>query len=326
MLRREIVTLLCSAAAWPVIARAQQANPRRRVGVLTGFPQGDLVGESLLAAFRQQLTALGWSDNISVEIRWGDANPERLRIYGAELVHMIPDVIVVHGSQALTAVRQETDSIPILFASIADPVASGYVASLARPGGNVTGFSNYAGAPTPKLLEALKEAAPSVTRVALVITPTNKAWSRQLQELATEAASIGVVTKAMLINDPAAIAQTIADFAQEPGGGLIVTSDVFMITHRDLIIAAAARHRMPAAYQDRSFIEAGGLVSYSVDRRNSYRQVATYVDRILRGARPADLPVQQPVKFEMVLNLRTAQALGITVPPSLLLRADEIIR
>jgi putative ABC transport system substrate-binding protein len=327
MRRRELITLLGGAAAWPVAARAQQADRMRRVGILTGFPQGDLVGESLIEAFRQQLMALGWSEgrNISFETRWGDANPEHQRAYGAELARMMPDVIVVHGSQALTAVRKATDRIPILFASVSDPVASGYVASLARPGGNVTGFTNYTGTPSPKLLEMLKYAAPSVTRVAFMITPSNPGMSRQLQTMESAAASFAITTTAMLIRDPTAIARTIADFAQDPNGGLVVTSDVFMITHRDLIVPAAARYRLPATYQDRSFVEAGGLMSYSVDRRESYRRVATYVDRILRGAQPADLPVQQPTKFEFVLNMKTAKALGITVPRFLRVLADEVI-
>jgi ABC-type uncharacterized transport system substrate-binding protein len=204
-------------------------------------------------------------------------------------------------------------------------VASGYVASLAKPGGNVTGFAMYSGTPSPKLLEALKEVAPRTARVALVITPVNLGMAREMKALETTAPLFGVTTTAMLIRDPSAIARTIATFAQEPNGGLVVASDVFMITHRDAIIAAAASHRLPAVYQDSSFVAAGGLMSYGVDRKEQYRRVATYVDRILKGAKPGDLPVQQPTKFELVLNLRTAKALGINVTPTLLARADDVI-
>jgi putative ABC transport system substrate-binding protein len=238
---------------------------------------------------------------------------------------MTPDVIVVHGPRTLVAVRRETDSIPIIFASVADPVASGYVESLARPGGNVTGFTNYSGFPSPKLLEVLKEIAPGIARVGFLITPDNPAVARLLQAMESVAQSFAIKVTGMLLRDPAAIVRTIGAFAQEPNGGLVVTSDVIMIALRDVIIAAAARHRLPAVYQDRSFVAAGGLMSYSVDRRDSYRRAALYVDRIFKGAKPADLPIQQPEKFEFVLNLKTAKALGIEVPRMLLARVDEVI-
>jgi putative ABC transport system substrate-binding protein len=327
MRRREAIILLGSAAAWPLAARAQQSARMRRIGVLTGFPQSDLVGQSLLSALKEQLETLGWTEdrNIQFEIRWGSTDPERLRANGAELVRMMPDAIVVHGSQALTAVRRESNRIPIIFASVADPIASGYVKSLARPGGNVTGFTIYGGMPSPKLLERLKEFAPETARVAFVITPANLGMARQLEALESAAPSFAVKVIAMLIRDPAEIGTTVSAFAQQPNGGLVVSSDVFMITHRDLVIEAAARHRMPAVYQDRSFVTAGGLMSYSVDRREQYRRVATYVDRILNGAKPGDLPIQQPVKFEFVLNLKTARTLGLDVTPTLIARADEVI-
>jgi putative ABC transport system substrate-binding protein len=328
MRRRELLTLLGAGAAWPLVARAQQSDRIRRVGVLTGFSQHDPFGQSLLAAFRQQLAALGWVEghNIKLEIRWGDAaQPERMRAHAVELARIVPDVIVVHGARALAAVRRETDRVPILFASVADPVASGYVESLARPGGNITGFTNYSGFPSPKLLEALRDIAPRIVRVGFLITPDNPAITRQLPAMESVAQSFGVKVTSLLPRDPGAIARTIADFAQAPDGGLVVNSDVFMITHRDLVIAAAARHRLPAVYQDRSFVAAGGLMSYSVDRKDSYRRVALYVDRILRGAKPGELPVQQPERFEFVLNLKTAKALDIEVPRMLLARADELI-
>jgi putative tryptophan/tyrosine transport system substrate-binding protein len=298
----------------------------RRIGVLSGFPEGDAVGESLLAAFRQKLTSLGWieGNNIGLEVRWAEADNERMRAHAVELTRMMPDAIVVHGSKALTAVRRETDRIPIVFASIADPIAAGYVASLARPGGNVTGFSIYAGMPSPKLLQLLKDVAPGLTRVALLITPDNPGRARLFQGLGSVARSLGVENEPMFIGDPASVTPTIAAFAQEPNRGLVVTSDVFMIAHRRAIADAAARHHLPAIYQDRSFVVDGGLMSYSVDRREQYRRVATYVDRILKGAKPADLPVQEPIRFEFVLNLNTARALGIQTR-MLLARADEVI-
>ena len=281
----------------------------------------------MLAAFRKQLSAQGWNEGreLSIEVRWGANSPENLRDHAAELVRMKSDVIVVHGARALDAVRRETNRIPIVFASVSDPVASGYVASLARPGGNVTGFTIYSGSPVPKLLEWLKVVAPNTARVAFVISPTNLALPEQLKMLESVAPSFAVKVTAMPIRDPDMIERTLAEFAQEPNGGLVVTSDVFMITHRDLIIAAAARYRLPAAYQDRSFVAAGGLISYSVDRTEQYRRAATYVDRILKGANPAELPVQQPEKFESVLNMKTAKALGLDVSRSVLVRVDEII-
>ena len=326
MRRRKFIALLSGVVAWALQGRAESAVRMRRIGVLSGFPEGDAVGESLLAAFRQRLTSLGWieGNNIGVEVRWAEADAELMRAHAVGLTQMMPDAIVVHGSKALTAVRRQTDRIPIVFASIADPIASGYVASLARPGGNVTGFSIYSGMPSPKLLELLKDAVPRLTRVAFLITPDNPGRARLFQAMGGVARSFGVETRAMFISDPASIMPTIAAFAQKPNGGLVVTSDVFMIAHRRAIVDAAARHDLPAIYQDRSFVVDGGLMSYSVDRREQYRRVATYVDRILKGAKPADLPVQEPNKFEFVLNLNTARALGIETRRPLA-RADEVI-
>src|SRR5215467_13566903 len=326
MRRRKFISLLSGVVACALQGRVESANRMRRIGVLSGFPEGDAVGESLLAAFRQRLTSLGWieGNNIDVEIRWAEADAELMRAHAVKLTRMMPDAIVVHGSKALTAVRRETDRIPIVFASIADPIASGYVASLARPGGNVTGFSIYSGMPSPKLLQLLKDVAPGLMRVAFLITPGNPGRTRLFQALGSAARSFGVEASAMFISDSASIMPTIATFAKEPNGGLVVTSDVFMIAHRHAIADAAARHHLPAIYQDRSFVADGGLMSYSVDRREQYRRVATYIDRILKGAKPADLPVQEPYKFEFVLNLNTARALGIQTR-KLLVLADEVI-
>ena len=327
MRRRKFIALLSGGVvAWALQGQAESAVRMRRIGALSGFPEGDAVGESLLAAFRQRLTSLGWieGNNIGVEVRWAEADAELMRAHAVELTQMMPDAIVVHGSKALTAVRRETDRIPIVFASIADPIASGYVASLARPGGNVTGFSIYSGMPSPKLLELLRDIVPGLTRVAFLITPDNPGRALLFQALGRAARSFGVETMAMFISDPASIMPTIAAFAQKPNGGLVVTSDVFMIAHRRAIVEAAVRHQLPAVYQDRSFVADGGLMSYSVDRREQYRRVATYVDRILKGANPGDLPVQEPNKFEFVLNLNTARALGIETR-RLLARAHEVI-
>jgi len=327
MRRRQFIALLSGAVAWALQGRAESADGMRRIGVLSGFPEGDAVAESLLAAFRQKLTSLGWIEggNIGLEVRWAKADAERMRAHAVELTRMMPDAIVVHGSRALTAVRQETDRIPIVFASVNDPLAAGFVARLARPEGNVTGFPIYSGMPSPKLLQLLKDAMPGLMRVAFLITPDNPGRARLFQALESVAPSFGVETRSILISDPASIMPTIAAFAQEPNGGLVVTSEVFMIAHRHAITDAAARHHLPAIYQDRSFVADGGLMSYSVDRREQYRRVATYIDRILRGAKLADLPVQEPNKFEFVLNLNTARALGMQLTRGLLARADEII-
>jgi ABC-type uncharacterized transport system substrate-binding protein len=329
MQRREFIAGLGGAAAWALRGRAESAERMLRVGLLSGFPEGDLVGDSLITAFRQKLATLGWIEggngNIRLEVRWAQAEPERMRTHAVELTRMMPDAIVVHGSKALEAVRRQTDRIPIVFASIADPIASGYVASLARPGGNVTGFAIYSGMPSPKLLQALTDAMPGLTRVAFLITPDNPGRARLFGALQSAAPSFGIETTSMLITNAVAIAPTIAAFAKQPNGGLVVTSDVFMIAQRHVIIDAAATHRLPAIYQDRSFVAGGGLMSYSVDRREQYRRVAVYVDRILKGAKPGDLPVQEPNSFEFVLNLNTARALGLQLTRTLLARADEII-
>jgi putative ABC transport system substrate-binding protein len=326
MRRRAFIGFIAGSTAYAASAWAQPTT-LRRIGLLSGFPENDSVGQSLIAAFRRQLGSLGWIEgrNVQIDIRWGSMDRTRLEQYGLELVRMAPDVIVAHGSRALMAVRRETNRIPILFASVSDPVASGYVESLARPGGNVTGFTVYVGTPTPKLLEALKEIAPALVRAALVITPDNLVLVRAMQSMQTVAPRLGVEAVSMLIRDPARIEPTIAAFARQQNSGLVVTTDVFMIANRQLIIAAAARNRVPAIYQDRSFVFDGGLMSYGIDRLATYREVASYVDRIFKGAKPADLPVQQPSKFEFVLNLKTAKDLGLEPTRSFLARADEVI-
>jgi putative ABC transport system substrate-binding protein len=327
MRRRDLIIIIGGTALGLFAARAQLVEPTRRIGVLTGFSQADSAGRALLAAFRQQMAVAGWVEgrNLIIDIRWGNSNPEQLRVMANDLVNMDPDVVVVHGSQALTAVRRVTDKIPILFASISDPVAAGFVDSLAKPGGNITGFANYSGPPSPKLLEVLKEVSPSITRVAFMISPNNLALERQFKAMEGVAQALSIQVSSIISQEPGTLAPAIANFAQAENGGLVVTSDVFMITHREEIITAATQHRLPAIYQDRSFVLAGGLMSYSVDRRESYRRVAHYADRILRGAKPADLPVQQPEKFEFLLNLKAAKAINLDVPRIVLARADEVI-
>jgi len=330
MRRREFMSLIGGAAApsllWPLSVRAQDPERARRVGVLTGFAESDSDGQSQISAFRTTLRQLGWTEgrNVQIDVRWGEAaNPALMETYATELLAMHPDVIVVHGGRALTAVNREPRRIPIVFAYQADPVATGVVESLGRPGGNVTGFTTFDGA--PKYIEALREIAPALARVALLISPDYVNFSRDVQLLNAAATTFGMKAVAMPIRDPAEIEHAIAEFAREPNGGLVVTSDVVISAYRDLIIASAIRNQLPTMHYDRSHVAAGGLMSYGVDRRDQYRQVADYVDRILKGAKPADLPVQQPVKFEFAINLKTAAALGLTVPTALLLRADEVI-
>ena len=332
MRRRDFIALLGAAAVpsllWPLAARAQDAESVRRVGVLTGYAESDSEGQAQISGFRTTLRQLGWTEgrNVQIDVRWGEAaNPALMETYANELVAMNPDVIVVNGGRALTAVNREPRRIPIVFAALADPVATGVVESLARPGGNVTGFTIFDGASAPKHIEALREIAPGLARVALVISPDNSNFSREVQLLNAAATPFGMKSIAMPVRVPADIERAIAEFAREPNGGLVVTSEVVISAHRSLIIASALRNRLPTMHYDRSYVVAGGLMSYGIDRRDQYRRVADYVDRILKGAKPSDLPVQQPVKFEFAINLRTAAALGLTVPTALLLRADEVI-
>ena len=328
MRRREFITLLGGAAAWPLAARAQQFDHNtRRVSVLTAFAENDRDAQANMTAFRQALEKLGWAEgrNVRIDYRWGGAEPERIRTYAIELVRLKPDVILAVTAQALQPLQQVASTIPIVFIQIGDPIGSGFVTSMAHPGGNITGFTPAEFSMQGKRLEMLKEVAPHITRVAVLFNPEQIPQAGMLRAVEAVAPSVGVQLMAAAVRDAAEIERAIDQFAREPSGGLIVLPSGATIVHRDLIIALAARYRLPAAYQYRQFVTGGGLMSYGNDLADQYRQAASYVDRILRGEKPGDLPVQQPTKFELIINLKTAKALGLTIPPSLLALADEVI-
>ena len=328
MKRREFIAALGGAAAmWPLAARAQQPERMRRIGVLMGIAADDPGGQARLAAFRQGLQQLGWTEggNSSLDIRWGAGNAERNRKHAAELIASGPDVILAHSSAAVAPLLQETSSIPIVFTVVADPVGAGYVASLARPGGNVTGFTNFEYSIGGKWLELLSEIAPQVKRVAVLRETATAAGPGQFAAIQSLAPSRGVELRPIDLRTADQIDRDITTFAQSSNGGLIVTGSASAGVHRKLITALAARHKLPATYANRFFLDDGGLLSYGPNFVDQLRRAATYVDRILRGEKPADLPVQAPTKYELVINLKTARSLGIEIPPTLLARADEVI-
>jgi putative tryptophan/tyrosine transport system substrate-binding protein len=324
--RREFVALLGGAAAWPLAARAEP-DRIRRIGVLTGYAASDPEGQARVGAFRQGLRDLGWTEsrNVRIDVRWAAADPNLLQTYASELMAMTPDVILVNNPQGLSAVQRERGNVAIVFAGVSDPVGLHFVDSLARPGGNVTGFTTFEFSPVAKLLETLKEIAPGVTRVALIFDPDNPSSIGHLRSFETAAPSFAVKSIAAAVHGPGDIERTIETLAREAKGGLIVPPNTTLTSHRDVIITSAARYGLPAIYPFRVFATAGGLLSYGADRVDQFRRAASYVDRILKGAKPADLPVQQPSKFELVINLKTAKSLGLEIPPSLLARADEVI-
>jgi ABC-type uncharacterized transport system substrate-binding protein len=326
--RREFITLLGGAgAAWPLAARAQQGERMRRVGVLLGLVADDPEGQARLPRYQQALQQLGWIEgrNLRIDIRWGGGNADDVRKYAAELVAIGPDVILATASFSTGALLQATRSVPIVFTNVPDPVGAGFVESLARPGGNVTGFMGFEYGMSGKWLELLKEVAPGVTRVAVLRDPALPAGIGQLGAIQAAAPSLRIEVSAVNVRDTSEIEHAIAAFARAANGGLIVTQSALATIHRELIVTLAARHRLPAVYNNRNFVTAGGLVSYGDDLANQDRLAAGYVDRILKGAKPADLPVQAPTKYELVINLKTAKALGSEVPPTLLARADEVI-
>jgi putative ABC transport system substrate-binding protein len=327
MNRREFIMLLGGAAAWPLPARAQQRDRVPRVGVLNPFAENDPEVQANIAAFRQALQKLGWTDgrNLRVDYRWGGANAERIRAHASELVALEPDVILVSSPLALQPLQQETQSIPIVFTGVSDPAGSGFVASLARPGGNITGFAVAEFSMYGKYLELLKEVAPHVSRVAVMMNPEQLPQAGNWRAIETVAPAFKVQLTAAHVRDSAEIERAIDAFARESNGGLIVLPSALTIVHRGLIIALTARHRLPAVYAFRQFVIDGGLMSYGVDLVDQYRQAASYVDRILRGEKPGDLPVQQPTQFSLIINLKTAKALGLDVPWILQQRADEVI-
>ena len=328
MRRREFITLLGGAAAvWPLAARAQQVDRVRRIGVLMGADEGDPEAQRYIKAFLLRLQELGWvhGRNVQIDYRWGGADSDRIRTYAGELVGLKPDVILAQTSLVMPPLQRETRTIPIVFMQINDPVESGMVASMAHPGGNITGFTSFELTVGGKWLEMLKEIAPSVTRVAVILNPVQSPQVAILRAIEAVAPSVGVPVTVAGVQDAAGIERAVSAFARESNGGLIVLPNPVTIGNRKLIIALAARHRLPAVYAYRYFVTDGGLMSYGVDLADLYRRAAGYVDRILKGEKPADLPVQAPTKYELVINLKTAKALGLAVPPSVLTRADEVI-
>jgi putative ABC transport system substrate-binding protein len=324
MKRREFITLGV-AAAWPLVARGQQPDRMPRIGVLVAYAKGDPEIEARLAAFRQGLGRLGWSEgqNIHTDTRYAPAGEGQEQLRAQELVALNPDVILAHSPQPVAALRRETRAIPIVFVGVADPVGPGFIASLPRPGGNVTGFLGIEASIAGKWLAMLKELAP-VARVALIANPRNM-FDYFLQAAEPVARSLSIELVPIRVENAAEIEHAIESFAGKPNGGLMLPPDATTSVHRDLIIALAAQHHLPAVYALRLFVAAGGLISYGVDFTNQFREAASYVDRILRGEKAADLPVQVPTKYETVVNLKTAQALGLTVPPNLIGIADEVI-
>jgi putative ABC transport system substrate-binding protein len=328
MRRREFIAGLGSAAAWPVVARAQQGERMRRVGVLMPGDENDPRVKSILTAFTQALTEWSWADgrNVRMDIRWGRGDFNRMRGLAQELVGLQPDVILTRTTAATVAVHRETQTIPIVFVNVADPVATGLVPRLNQPGGNITGFANFEASLGGKWLELLSEIAPGLKRVAIMFNPDiNPVSFYFMPYFETAARSMKVDAITAPVHDDVEIETAIIALGREPGGGLVVTSDVFVTARRAPIILAAARNNVPAVYIASYFARDGGLLSYGPDQTDLYRRAASYVDHILRGAMPSDLPVQFPTKFEIVVNLKTAKALGLTVPQSILLRADEVI-
>jgi putative ABC transport system substrate-binding protein len=327
--RREFITLLGgAAAAWPLAARAQQRERTRRVGVLIQFAESDPQGQARVVAFREELQKLGWSigGNLQIDYRWAVTSEERARSAAAELLELTPDVIFANGTLALRAAQQATRAVPIVFRDIIEPVGQGFVASLANPGGNTTGFSYLEVSVGGKWLNLLKEIAPRITRVACMFNPQRGPYSVGISLFAQEAAQrLGVQYVAAPVFEPTQIEPVMTTLVHEPSGGLIISPDAFTVTHRQQINTLAARYRLPTIYSERDFAVGGGLISYGADYVDHSRRAASYVDRILRGAKPADLPVQQPSKFYLVVNLKTAKALDLTVPDRLLAIADEVI-
>jgi putative ABC transport system substrate-binding protein len=328
MKRREFITILSGAAAWPLTARAQQADRTRKIGVLQSGDENEPLEKIFVSAFTQALADLGWTDgrNARIDLRWGGGDINRIRAFAQELVGLRPDIIVTNSTPTTVAVQRETRTIPIVFANVSDPVASGIVARLNHPGGNTTGFALFEASLGGNWLGLLSEIAPGLKRAAIMFNPDiNPVSVYFMPSFETAARSLKVEAITAPVHDDAEIEAAIIALGREPGGGLVVTSDAFVIAHRAPIILVAARNNVPAVYIRSDVARDGGLLSYGPDQVDSHRRAATYVDRILRGEKPGDLPVQFPTKFEMIVNLKTAKALGLTVPQSILLRADEVI-
>jgi putative ABC transport system substrate-binding protein len=326
--RRHFITLIGGAAAWPLAARAQQPERMRRIGVLMSLAESDPEAQARVAAFRKGLQTLGWAEgrNVRIDIRWAASDAALMQRFAKELVALQPDLILSHNTPTTASLLQQTRTIPIVFVVVSDPVGSDFVASFPRPGGNVTGFTNIEPTMAGKWLELLKEIAPNVARVALLFNPATAPYAEYyLSPFKAAAASLALEMIAAPVRDASELESAIAAQARAPNGGLVVMTDSFLVAYRAEITSLAARYRLPAVYPFRFFVELGGLLSYGNDLFDSFRRAATYADRILNGATPNELPVQAPVKFELVINLKTAKAQGLTVPPTLLARADEVI-
>ena len=328
MKRRAFITLLGGAAAtWPLAARAQQAERMRRLGVLMPFAADDPSGQTRLLAFAQALAQWGWTDgrNVQIDIRWGAGNPDRIRTYAAELVALAPDIVLASGGTTLGPLRQVSRSVPTVFTGVGDPVGAGFVDSLARPGGNATGFVSFEWSLSGKWLELLEQIAPGVTRAVVLRDSELGSGASQFAVIQAVAPSLRIEVNPVDVGGAAEIERAVAAFTRAPNGGLIASGSSRVRAHRDLIVKLAARHKLPAVYYDRVFVDSGGLISYGPDYVDQYRRAASYVDRVLKGEKPADLPVQAPTKYELVINLKTAEALGLDLPSSVLARADEVI-
>src|SRR5215216_1697883 len=327
MKRRDFITLLGGSAAWPIAAHAQQTERMRRIGVLLNLPADDPESQRRLTAFVQGLQQAGWTDgrNVRIDTRWGAGDADRYRRYAAELVALAPDVILAATAAVTGAVRRATRTVPIVFVQVVDPVGGGFVDSLARPGGNATGFMQYEYGISGKWLELLKELAPHVTRTAVIRDPIDAAQIGQFAAIQAIAPSLGMEVSPVSGDSAAEIEHTITAFASSSHGGLIVPGSALGTIHRNLIITLAARHKLPAVYSNPVFVTDGGLISYGPDRVEQFRRAVGYVDRILRGEKPANLPVQAPSKYELIINLKAATALGLAIPSTLLARADEVI-
>jgi putative tryptophan/tyrosine transport system substrate-binding protein len=326
--RREVITLLGgAAAAWPLAARAQQSERIGRIGVLMGTSDSDADQTRMVAVFTQALSGLGWKEgaNINIDYRWAAGDSARLQAHAAELARLGLDAIFVQGTPATTALRRAAPTTPLVFVNVTDPITTGLVSSLAHPGGNITGFTNYEFSMGGKWLEILKEISPGLSRVAAIFNPDNPVMPQNVRSIEAAAPILGIQISARPARNAQEFEQAIIGFGSEPNGGMLVLLDFLTLAHRELIIGLATRHRLPTGYGLRVFATSGGLFSYGVDPVDLFHRAASYVDRILKGAKPADLPVQQPNKFELVINVKAAGALGLEVPPTLLARADEVI-